>query len=175
MAKEKQNPVELLVSRFQLETEQKIAKIAADMGREHNDVLRKLAQLEDTVRECVTREADLIRKVDDAEANVRRGITDVTSALRQAVELAEAAKQSAQVYEKLQESQAPLLDRINEVAVEVAGCKDRIVELREAEQELRGAVDRARTQLHDVALEASSNTRVLESRHPLAAGLVQVG
>lgn len=120
-----------LIARFQLETEAALKAQRAETVKLVEGLERRVAELTDAW--TVTREGvkALEKRIESAIHDMQQAVGECINAQRQSVAAAAAAKQSAEVFEKLRASQPDLHRMVRDQDKVVASVRDQFAHLEE--------------------------------------------
>ena len=117
-------PADELIARFQLETEAKLAELAAAQQRAMVQHEHKIAAMTDQWNQLSASVAGLQRAVDDGLHHMRKGVEEVNTALREACKQAAKAADAAAVFDKLKSSQPDFHAMVKALELKVAKVQD---------------------------------------------------
>lgn len=122
-------PLDELIARFQLETDQKLAAIEADHRKASVEQERKIAALSDQWTTLGTEVQALRKEISGGLHLMHQGVAEVNNALREAVKHSQKASDSVAVFDKLKASQPDFHKMVRELEKKVAGVQDKATAL----------------------------------------------
>lgn len=155
-------PAQEVVARFQVETDARLAAFEAECMRRMGAAEHRAALLQDQVAALTDRVAALHKRFEGTEHELRQATQECNTALRRAVEYAEAAQESAAVYERLRDAQPDYRGEVEQLRRDLGSALDRVVHLEEQHDRLRSETDRANSRLADVAIQSQTTARALD-------------
>lgn len=134
-------PTDELLARFQLQNERALSAARADFTRLHEGLALKVAGLTDQVTDMVARVERQTTQLEEAVHHTRQGVAECNLALKEAVKAANAAAESAAVFEKLKESQPDFHAAVQGLERRLAAVVDTNTLLREQIERVSARVD----------------------------------
>ena len=117
-------PADELIALFQLETEGKLAELAASQQSAMVQHEHKIAAMTDQWNQLSASVAGLQRAVDDGLHHMRKGVEEVNTALREACKQADKAAKAAAVFDKLKASQPDFHKMVGALELKLARVQD---------------------------------------------------
>lgn len=128
-----------LIARFQLETEQALAAQRQESIRLVTECERRVAGLVDEWTRTRTEIEELRKTVENAIHDMRQSVAECLNAQRESARSAQAAQQSAAVFDKLKASQPDFHRMVREQNTTVASIRDGFTHI---EERMRGVEKR---------------------------------